>query len=198
MAVATPATWAHFGYLFSHSMTVHVMLIDFAMLTLLSSWLVVRDASARGWGLVNTPAGRWILGLAVVLAPAVGPGVYLMIRPVAADGYGVRSLCKDAAALLLLPAQWVRGFLQRHGGSSRALRRSAEIHVGSSAAAAADRAAQVAAAAAVPLPSSLRLAARAVEGIVSDSWHRGWLWVGQRVARLRGGGAGGASTDDGE
>jgi hypothetical protein len=196
LVIATPATWAHFGYIFTHSMTVHVMMIDFTVLTLLSAWLVVKDASARGMGLVSTPAGRWVLAVTMLVAPAVGPAVYLMVRPVSAEGRGIKSLCRDIASLLLLPAQWVQGLWQQQVGRSRVLRRSAEIHVGSNDAAAANRAAEVASAATVPLPSPLRLAARAAEEAVSNSWQRGCLLFGQWMARMRGGGATVASSDD--
>lgn len=247
LPVATPATWAHFGYLIAHSLTVRIMLIDFSMLTLLSAWLVVRDASARGLGSASTPAGKWILGLAMVLAPAIGPGVYLLVRPVSLQGYSVQQMCKDVSSLLQSPASWVQGFGQQLLGRGRALAHFAEAR-GSDAAAAADhgahlagaavnraahcardaadrasdrvgaaadraayrtgvtaartsraahRAADVAAAAATPLPSALSSGAGAMSGWAQDTWSRGWLWVGQKVARLRGGGAAVASSDDG-
>lgn len=93
---ATPATWAHFGFLFSHSKAIHVMVIDLSLLTLLSPFLVVNDARARGVRLAQTPAGAVLLGALVLAVPLVGPGVYLLLRPVttsqglAARGRGFR------------------------------------------------------------------------------------------------------------
>jgi hypothetical protein len=79
---ATPATWAHFGFLFTHSKAVHVMCIDLSLLTLMSPFLVVADARARGVRLAQSPAGAVFLGLAMLAVPLVAPGVYLLVRPV--------------------------------------------------------------------------------------------------------------------
>lgn len=83
---ATPATWAHFGLLFRNSKAVHVMLIDLSLLTLMSPWLVVSDARARGVRFAHSTAGAVLLGLSMLAAPLVGPGVYLLLRPVTPAG----------------------------------------------------------------------------------------------------------------
>jgi hypothetical protein len=82
---ATPATWAHFGFLFSHSKAVHVMVLDLSLLTLTSPFLVVADARARGVRFAQSPAGAILLGAAMLAIPLVGPGVYLVMRPITTD-----------------------------------------------------------------------------------------------------------------
>jgi hypothetical protein len=82
---ATPATWAHFGFLFSHSKAIHVMAIDLSLLTLMSPFLVVADARARGVRFAQSPAGAILLGLAMLAVPLVGPGVYLLVRPITTE-----------------------------------------------------------------------------------------------------------------
>ncbi|WIA17097.1 hypothetical protein OEZ85_013995 [Tetradesmus obliquus] len=97
---SSAATWAQFGYLAFHSFSFHVMLLDFSLLTILSTWLVSKDAAARGWPIASTAAGRRFLQAAMLVTPVVGPGVYLMMRPVSREGGVLRRgwLRRGAAA----------------------------------------------------------------------------------------------------
>lgn len=221
---SSAATWAQFGYLASHSFTFHVMLLDFSLLTILSTWLVSKDAAARGWPIASTAAGRRFLQAAMLVTPVVGPGVYLMIRPVSREGGVLRRgwLRRGAAAAwaaVKYPFHLPVGGISGRSGAGRfagAARRAGGV--GTSAAAAAGRpahstntrrqyaarvanggaaahrsdiAAAVAHAAEVPLPAAgaAGAAVGAVQGLVQLAWSGGWSWLGQRVARLRGGGA---------
>lgn len=77
-----PVTWAHYGYLYRHSLAVHVMTIDLTLLTLMSPFLVVADARARGVRFARSAGGMLGLGLAMLGIPWVGPGVYLLLRTI--------------------------------------------------------------------------------------------------------------------
>lgn len=135
-AAATPATWAHFGFLASRSWLLHAMMADLVLLALLSACLVVADARARRAPLACSAAGACLLGAAMLALPGVGPGLYLLGRPAADAGR------PEARARAGTGAGW----LARAAG---ALKRRA-------AAASGGAAQQVAAAAVVPLPGERR------------------------------------------
>lgn len=220
--VVSAATWAQFGYLATHSFTIHVMLLDLTLLTLLSPWLVIHDATARSWGPAKTPLGKTLLGLAMVVAPAVGPGVYLLLRPVSRAG-GVlrkgwlRRACKAVGAGVTAPFRHPGAVgvtdeaVQAAGrpagsttsGSPRGARARPDSRQGQAGAGASRGgrlSVQVAEAAAVPLPA-LPSAARASVGAAAEAvgqwWQHGWVWLGQKLARLRGGGTPVASEHEG-
>ena len=199
---ATPATWAHFGFLARHSRVIHVMLLDLTLLTLMSPWLVLTDARARGVKMAHTTAGAVLLGVSMLLAPLVGPGVYLMLRPVTpSQGSGYRGRGRRPASG---PLSWLSHLRQtmwpfrsaaaagvaqartapaaakgRAARGARQLRHSAGAAMGqagsSAAAAGHTAAANVAAAAAVPLPS-----ARQAEGAAARAagYATGAVWGG--------------------
>eukprot|EP00882_Tetradesmus_deserticola_P000266 GHRQ01000293.1.p1 GENE.GHRQ01000293.1~~GHRQ01000293.1.p1 ORF type:complete len:683 (+),score=280.20 GHRQ01000293.1:407-2455(+) len=218
-ANSSAATWAQFGYLASHSFSFHVMLLDFSLLTLLSAWLVSKDAAARAWPPAATPTGRRLLRALMLLTPVVGPGVYLLLRPISREGGVLRRgwLRRAAAAAwaavtrpFSLPAGGVGG---RPGGaaSGAALGRPAHstssrsqggsgsgVVGGHRSSGRADVAAALTHAAEVPLPAAG--AAGAALGSagqwLESAWGGGWSALGQQVARMRGGGAPVASDDD--
>uniref|UniRef100_A0A383WG64 Uncharacterized protein n=1 Tax=Tetradesmus obliquus TaxID=3088 RepID=A0A383WG64_TETOB len=225
---SSAATWAQFGYLAFHSFSFHVMLLDFSLLTILSTWLVSKDAAARGWPIASTAAGRRFLQAAMLVTPVVGPGVYLMMRPVSREGGVLRRgwLRRGAAAAWAavkypfhLPSGGISGRSAAAGGvaaggvgsSAAAAGRpahstntrrqyAARVANGGAAAHRSDIAEAVAHAAEVPLPAAgaAGAAVGAVQGLVQCVWSGGWSWLGQRVARLRGGGAPVDSGDEGE
>ncbi|KAF6255144.1 hypothetical protein COO60DRAFT_1702968 [Scenedesmus sp. NREL 46B-D3] len=208
---ASAATWAQFGYLASHSFSFHVMLLDFGLLTLLSAWLVPKDAAARGWAPAATPGGRRLLQALMLLTPAVGPGVYLLLRPLSREGGVLRRgwLRRGAAAAwavvtypFSLPTGGVGG---RAAGAAAAGTARRPAHSTSSRSQAggdahrSDVAEAVAHAAEVPLPAAgaAGAAAGSAGHWLESAWSGAWSWLGQRVARLRGGGGPVASEDDG-
>jgi hypothetical protein len=216
-ANSSAATWAQFGYLASHSFTFNVMLLDFSLLTLLSAWLVVRDAAARGWQFAGTTTGRRFLQAAMLLTPVVGPGLYLLLRPVSKEGgllrrgWLRRSVITVWAAVkypFSLPAGGIGGRVgaaaagvgrPAHSTNSRSQQGAANgaVHVPAHRR---DIANAVAHAAAVPLPAAgaAGAAVGAARQWVESAWFNGWSWLGQKVARFRGGGAPVASEDEGE
>lgn len=201
---ATPATWAHFGFLFSHSKAIHVMLIDLTLLTLMSPWLVVADARARGVRFAQNPTGATLLGLAMLAVPMVGPGVYLLLRPITpGQGVGFSGRQRGRAVGAADVPSWlshVWPFKSVAAGGSqvtaaaaaakgRAVRGARQLRdvtagAGSSAAAAGrSAAANVVAAASVPLPSGAGVrsaaegaagAAGFATGAVREGLVRGW------------------------
>jgi hypothetical protein len=222
-ATSSAATWAQFGLLATQSFSFHVMLLDFSLLTILSAWLVSKDAAARGWPLAGNPAGRRFLQAAMIVMPVIGPGVYLLLRPVSREGGVLRRgwLRRFAAALWAavkspfhLPAGGIGGRLAGNApqlaGSGRPAHstssRSQEQYTRRVAGAAAgmqhrnDIAEAVAHAHAVPLPAegAAGAAVGAVKEWVEGAWFGGWSWLGQAVARMRGGGAPVGSEDEGE
>ncbi|TAD74118.1 MAG: DUF2834 domain-containing protein [Oscillatoriales cyanobacterium] len=66
--------WADFAQQWQTSRFIHVMSLDFVMLSLLFGVLVGDDLTRRGWG-----DRRW--WRAIVLIPLVGPLAYLVARP---------------------------------------------------------------------------------------------------------------------
>lgn len=180
---ATPATWAHFGFLFTHSKAVHVMCIDLSLLTLMSPFLVVADARARGVHLAQNPAGAVCLGLAMLAVPLVAPGVYLLMRPVSTSKKRSRGRVGFRQTLRRLVPSWVshfwpfgsvtgpavagqvraaagaaRGRVARGGRQLRHSAAAAAAAADSNAAAAGSNvAANVVSAAQVPLPSGQQL-----------------------------------------
>lgn len=214
---ASPATWAHLGFLLSHSKAVHVMALDLSLLTLMSPLLVVADAHARGVRLAQNPAGALLLGLAMLAVPLVGPGVYLLWRPVAgasqAEGtrVGLQSLSvwvsslfgargrgenRLRAAAAAAQGRAVRGGRQLRQGTAAAA--AAAHQAGSSAVAAgSNAAANVVAAAQVPLTSEQQVgrgvgAAAAgtgfAAGAVAGSLQRGWARLKRGAVRFMSGG----------
>jgi hypothetical protein len=190
---SSAATWAQFGYLASHSFLSNVMILDFSLLTLLSAWLVSKDAAARAWPLAGTMLGRRVLQAAMLLTPVVGPGVYLLLRPISREGGVLRRgwLRRSAAAAwaavkypFLLPAGGISGTV----GAAVAGGRSGGQTVGRPAHSTNSRSQQGAAGPAVG----------AARQMVESAWFNSWSWLGQKVARFRGGGAPVASEDEGE
>lgn len=214
---ATPATWAHFGFLFSHSKAIHVMLIDLTLLTLMSPWLVVADARARGVAFAQNPTGAVLLGLAMLAVPMIGPGVYLLLRPITpGQGVGFSGRRGRAVGAADTPA-WlshVWPFKSVTAGGSqitaaaaaakgRAVRGARQLRdttagAGSSAAAAGrSAAANVVAAASVPLPSGVGVrsaaegaagAAGFATGAVCEGLARGWARFKRGANRFLSGG----------
>lgn len=123
---ATPATWAHFGFLFSHSRAIHVMTIDLSLLTLMSPFLVVTDARARGISVAQSLPGALLLGAAMLAVPMVGPGVYLLMRPVAggkrAFGSGFYQAVANRVGFRRIVPSWVSRALGGSGGLRAAAR----------------------------------------------------------------------------
>ena len=66
--------WVEFASLFLESRFVHITLVDFATLTLLSPFWVANDAQERNWD-----AGYY--GRAIIFLPLLGPALYLLLRP---------------------------------------------------------------------------------------------------------------------
>lgn len=71
--------WADFGQQWQTSRFIHVMSLDFGMLSLLFGALVGDDLARRGWG-----DRRW--WRAIVLVPLAGPLAYLLARPPLPEG----------------------------------------------------------------------------------------------------------------
>lgn len=66
--------WADFGQQWQTSRFIHVMSLDFVMLSLLVPALLGDDMARRGW---QSPVIFW----AIALVPLFGPLVYLCLRP---------------------------------------------------------------------------------------------------------------------
>jgi len=74
-ATAGAASWVEYGRLLDESRLVHVTTLDFLCLTAFAPFWMLNDAEARGWEQRNT-----LLPILSVL-PAVGPAIYLLLRP---------------------------------------------------------------------------------------------------------------------
>lgn len=66
--------WSDFGHQWQTSRFIHVMSLDFVLLSFLFSSLIPDDLARRGWG--DRPVWR-----SIVLVPLLGPLAYLVARP---------------------------------------------------------------------------------------------------------------------
>ncbi|XP_059283541.1 uncharacterized protein LOC132037097 [Lycium ferocissimum] len=67
--------WKEFYQYFSQSRFIHVMSIDFSLLSAFAPFWIYNDMTARKW----YDKGSWLLPLSVV--PFLGPALYLLLRP---------------------------------------------------------------------------------------------------------------------
>ncbi|KAK4369286.1 hypothetical protein RND71_013078 [Anisodus tanguticus] len=67
--------WKEFYQYFSQSRFIHVMSIDFSLLSAFAPFWIYNDMTARKW----YDKGSWLLPLSVI--PFLGPALYLLLRP---------------------------------------------------------------------------------------------------------------------
>ncbi|KAK1567042.1 hypothetical protein Q3G72_007496 [Acer saccharum] len=85
-ALAGGDVWQEFYQYFRESKFIHVMSIDFTLLSTFAPFWVYNDLTARKWH----DKGSWLLPVSVV--PLLGPALYLLLRPSLSE---VPALCES-------------------------------------------------------------------------------------------------------
>lgn len=67
--------WKEFYQYFKGSKFIHIMTIDFGLLSTFAPFWVYNDMTARKWD----GKGSWLLPLSLI--PFLGPALYLLLRP---------------------------------------------------------------------------------------------------------------------
>jgi hypothetical protein len=75
------ACWQNTAQLFGTDRSVHVMLLDGAVLSTLVYGPLTEDMRRRGWKFDKDNISSYLNAFCVLAAPCIGPAVYLMLRP---------------------------------------------------------------------------------------------------------------------
>ncbi|KAL2327175.1 hypothetical protein Fmac_020602 [Flemingia macrophylla] len=73
--LAGPDVWKEFFQYFRESKFIHIMSLDFIILSTFAPFWVYNDMTARKW----FDKGSWLLPISLI--PFLGPGLYLLLRP---------------------------------------------------------------------------------------------------------------------